>query len=148
MIAQEIQQKIMEAMKARDEIRLSTLKMLSSALNYEKIEKMHDLSGEEEIVVVMREAKQRRDSIEAYTKAGAEDRAQKEKAELAILEEYLPAQMSDEELGMLVDEAISQTGATSMSDMGKVIGAVMAKAAGKVDGARVSGVAKAKLSSS
>lgn len=135
-------------MKARDEVRLSTLKMLSSALNYEKIEKMHDLSEEEELTVVMREAKQRRDSIEAYEKAGATDRADKEKAELAILEEYLPAQMSDDELGKLVDEAIAQTGATSMADMGKVIGVVMGKAQGKVDGARVSSVAKAKLSSS
>lgn len=135
-------------MKARDEVRLSTLKMLSSALNYEKIEKMHDLSEEEELSVVMKEAKQRRDSIEAYEKAGATDRADKEKAELAILEEYLPAQMSDDELGKLVDEAIAQTGATSMADMGKVIGVVMGKAQGKVDGARVSSVAKAKLSSS
>lgn len=148
MIAQEIQQKIMEAMKARDAIRLSTLKLLSSALNYEKIEKMHDLTDDEELSVVMREAKQRRDSIEAYIKAGAEDRAEQEKAELAILEEYLPAQMSDEDLAKLVDEAIAQTGATGMSDMGKVIGVVMGKAQGKVDGARVSGVAKLKLSSS
>ena len=148
MITDTISAKIMEAMKAHDEVRLSTLKLLSSALNYEKIEKMHDLSDEEELAVVMREAKQRRDSIEAYEKAGASDRAEKEKAELKILEEYLPAQMSDEELEGLVTQAISETGAHGMSDMGKVIGAVMAKASGKVDGSRVANAAKAKLGTS
>lgn len=146
MIADTIQAKIAEAMKAHDEVRLSTLRMLSSAFNYEKIDKQHDLTEEEELVVVRKEAKMRRDAIEAYEKAGAKERAEKEKVELAILEEYLPAQMSDEDLTKLVDDAIAQTGASQMSDMGKVIGAVMAKAGGAADGGRVSQIAKLKLS--
>lgn len=145
MITDKIRSQIMEAMKARDEVRLSTLKLLSSALNYEKIDKMHDLTEEEELAVVSKEAKQRRDSIEAYDKAGASDRADKERAELQILEEYLPAQMSDEDLNKLVDDAINQTGASSMADMGKVIGAVSAKVNGQADGSRIAMAAKAKL---
>jgi uncharacterized protein YqeY len=145
MIADTITKQIGEAMKAKDEIRLSTLRMLSSALNYEFIAKQHKLSEEEEIVVVRREVKKRNDAIEAYQKAGAADRVEKETAEKKILEEYLPAQMSDEELEKLVDEAINQTGAKAMQDMGKVIGMVMGKAAGKADGSKVAELVKKKL---
>jgi uncharacterized protein YqeY len=147
MIVDTINQKIAEALKAKDEIRLSTLRLLSSALNYEFIAKQHKLSQEEELVVVGREAKRRKDAIEAYEKAGAADRAEREKKELAILEEYLPEQMSDEELVKVVEEAIAQTGAKAISDMGKVMGAVMAKVQGRADGGRVSLLVKTKLSS-
>lgn len=144
-IVSTITAKIAEALKAHDEIRLSTLRMLSSALNYEFIAKQHELSDEEELVVVRHEAKMRKDAIEAYEKAGAKDRAEKEKKELAILEEYLPKQMSDEELAILVEKAVQETGAKSPSDMGRVIGAVMAAAKGQADGGRVSALAKEKL---
>jgi uncharacterized protein YqeY len=147
MIVDTINQKIAEALKARDEIRLSTLRLLSSALNYEFIAKQHKLSEEEELVVVGREAKKRKDAIEAYEKVGAKDRADKEKKELAILEEYLPEQMSDEELVKIVDEAVSETGAKAPSDMGRVMGAVMAKVKGRAEGGRVSALVKEKLSS-
>jgi len=147
MIADTINQKIAEALKARDEIRLSTLRLLSSALNYEFIAKQHKLSEEEELVVVGREAKKRKDAIEAYEKAGAKDRAEKEKKELTILEKYLPEQMKDEELTKLVEEAISLTGATTIADMGKVMAAVMSKVQGRADGGRVSSLVKQKLSS-
>lgn len=146
MITDTITQKIGEAMKARDEIRLSTLRLLSSALNYEKIAKQHDLSEEEELVVVRREAKKRKDAIEAYTKAGATDRAEKEKKELAILEEYLPAQMGEDELEKIIQESISELKPQGMQDMGKVIGAVMAKTKGAADGGRVAELLKGKLS--
>lgn len=147
MIADTITQKISEAMKARDEIRLSTLRLLSSALNYEFIAKQHKLSEEEELVVVAKEAKKRKDAIEAYEKAGAKDRAEKEQKELLILEEYLPEQMSDAELIGLVDEAISETGAKAITDMGRVMAAVMSKVQGRADGGRVSTQVKEKLSS-
>ncbi len=146
MITDTLQSKIIEAMKAKDEIAVSTLKMLSSALSYDKIAKQHDLTEEEELAVVRIEAKKRRDAIEAYTKANLPDRAEKEKSELAILEAYLPAQMDESELSKIVDEVVAQTNATSMADMGKVIGAVMAKTKGMADGSRVSGLVKAKLS--
>lgn len=145
MITDSIQKQIAEAMKAKDEIRLSTLKMLSSSLHYGQIEKQHDLSEEEEIVVVQKEAKKRKDAIEAYEKAGATERAEKEKKELAVLMEFLPEQLSDTELEEIVKNAIETTGASSISDMGKVIGKVMGEAKGKADGKKVSELVKAQL---
>lgn len=145
MIADTITDQIGEAMKAHDEVRLSTLRMLSSALNYEKIAKQHELSEDEEIVVVRKEAKKRKDAIEAYGKANVKDRADKEQAELDILQTFLPKEMDDAALEKLVDTAISKTGATAISDMGKVIGMVMAQAKGQVDGSRVSSLVKSKL---
>ena len=144
MIAQTLQQKIGEALKAGARTRLETLKMLSSAFNYKKIELQHELTDEEELAVVQKEAKQRRDSIEAYKKAGANDLANKEEEELKILQEYLPPEMSEEELAKLVDEAIASTGAKSLSEIGKVIGAVKAKAP-NVDGGKIAGLVKSKL---
>ena len=145
MIADTISQKIAEAMKAHDEIRLSTLKLLSSAFNYEKIAKQHELTEDEELVVVRRQAKERKEAAESYKNAGHPDRAEKEEKELAILQEFLPPEMGDEEISKIVDKAITETGATTMSDIGKVMGVVMAKTKGAVDGGKVSGLVKAKL---
>ena len=145
MILDTINKQIVEAMKAKDEIRLSTLKLLLSALHNAKIDKRGDLTEEEELEIVRREAKKRKDAIEAYKKAGATDRAEKEEKELAILQEFLPKELPDEEVSKLVDEAITTTSANSMQDMGKVIGAVMAKAKGRADGKKVAEMAKRKL---
>lgn len=144
MIAQTLQAKIGEAMKAHDEVKLSTLRLLSSAFNYEKIAKQHELSDEEEMVVVRREAKQRRDSIEAYKKAGAVDLATKEEAELKILSEYLPPEMSEQELSKLVTDAITQSGAKTMADMGRVIGMVKSKAP-NVDGTKIAQIVSSRI---
>lgn len=146
MIRDTINKEIQESMKAHDEIRLSTLKMLSSALNYEFIAKQHELTSDEEIVVVQREAKKRKDAIEAYEKANALDRAEKEKKELEILTEYLPKQLTGEELEKIVDGVITETGASGISDMGRVIGGVMGKVKGAADGKAVSEIVKSKLS--
>jgi hypothetical protein len=145
MIADTISQQIADALKAHDELRLSTLRMLSSALNYEKIAKQHELSSDEEIVVVQKEAKKRKDAIEAYEKASAQDRADREKEELKILEEYLPEQLDKSDLEAIVDETIAEQNASQISDMGKVIGAVMGKVKGKADGKDVSEIVKVKL---
>jgi uncharacterized protein len=144
MIAQTLQVKIGEAMKAHDEVRLSTLRLLSSAFNYERIAKQHDLTEEEEMAVVRKEAKQRKDSIEAYTKAGAIDRAEKEAAELKILQEYLPPEMSEQELTVLVEDAIAQSGAKTMADMGRVIGMVKSKAP-NADGSKIAQIVSSNL---
>ncbi len=144
MIAQTLQAKIGEAMKAHDEIRLSTLRLLSSAFNYEKIAKQHELTDEEELAVIRKEAKQRRDSIEAYKKAGALDRAEREEAELKILQEYLPPEMGEQEISKLVDDAIIQLGAKTTSDMGRVIGMVKSKAP-NVDGSKIAQIVNSKL---
>ena len=145
MIAETINQAIAKALKTKDEIRLSTLRLLSSALNYEFIAKQHVLTEGEELAVVRREINKRKDAIEAYEKAGARERAEKEKKEMAVLEEYLPVQMSDEELIKIVDEAISALAATSMADIGKVMGAVVPKVAGRAEGGRISKLVSEKL---
>jgi hypothetical protein len=146
MITDTVKKQITDAMKARDSVRLSTLKMLSSELHNEQISKQKDLTDDDEMSVVKKEVKKRRDAIEAYDKAGNTDKSDLEKQELAILEEYLPEQMSDEELQKIVDEVVSQTGASSMQDMGKVMGMVVGKVEGKADGGRISAIVKAKLS--
>lgn len=144
MIAQTLQAKIGEAMKAHDEVKLSTLRLLSSAFNYEKIAKQHELTDEEEMAVIRREAKQRRDSIEAYKKAGAIDLAGKEEVELKILQVYLPPEISEQELSKLVTDAITQSGAKSLSDMGRVIGMVKSHAP-DVDGTKIAQIVSSKL---
>lgn len=135
-----------EAMLARDEKRVGVLRLLLSELNYAKIQKGDAFRGTEDIIGVIHKAvKQRKESIDSFKKGGREDLASLEQAELEILQAYLPEQMSDEELTKIVDEAINKTGATSMADMGKVIGLVLGAVGGKADGARVSGIVKERL---
>ena len=145
MIANKLQGMIGEAMKAHDETRLSTLRLLSSAFNYEKIEKQHDLTDEEELVVIRREAKKRKESAEVYEKAGSKDRAEQELKEFTILQEFLPPEMSDSDLEKIVDEAIEAVKPTSMADMGKVIGFVKEKTSGNADGGKVAQLVKSKI---
>lgn len=144
MIANTLQQKIGESMKAHNEIRTSTLRLLLSALNYEKIDKQHDLTDEEEMIVIRREAKKRKEAIEMYKNNNAPDRAAKEESELKILQEYLPAEMGEAELIQLVNESINQLNPKSMADMGKVIGLVKSKAPG-ADGSKIAAMVKEKL---
>lgn len=148
MIVNTLTQKIGEAMKARDAIRLSTLRMLSSAFNYEKIAKQHELNDEEELSVVRKEAKKRKEAIEAYEKVtdkeSVRERINQETKELAILQEYLPPEISREEIIKLVDLAIAELGASTISDMGKVIGFIKSKSPG-VDGSALAGIVKQKL---
>ena len=137
---------IVTAMKARDQNRLTPLRMLKSALTNKCIEKGRALEAAEELAVVSMLVKQRRDSIEQFTKGGRTDLADKEQAEIAILSTYLPASASDDEIAAAVTAAIAESGATSAKDMGKVMKAVMAGLAGKtVDGKKVSDAVKAKL---
>jgi uncharacterized protein YqeY len=144
MISGNLPKMIAEAMKARDTVRLSTLRLLSSAFNYEKIDKQHELTEEEELAVIKKQAKQRRDSIEAYKKAGSPERAEGEAQELKILEEFLPPEISDADLEKIVLDAIKATNAREMSDLGKVIGLVKSKAP-DADGGRVAAIVKNKL---
>jgi len=138
---------IVTAMKAKDATKLTALRMLKSALTNKSIEKGRALEGAEELQVVSMLVKQRRDSIDQFTKGGRTDLADKEQAEIVILNAYLPASASDDEIAAAVTAAIAETGATSAKDMGKVMKAVMAGLAGKtVDGKKVSETVKAKLS--
>ncbi len=147
MITDTITQKIGEALKAHDEIRLSTLRLLSSALNYEFIAKQHKLSENEELIVVRKEAKKRKEAIEVYKKAGYKDRADREAKELAILQEYLPPEISDEELSKIIDEVINEMRPTSLAEMGKVIGAVKAKTGGNAEGSKIALLVRQRLGS-
>lgn len=138
---------IVTAMKAKDQARLAPLRMLKTALMNKSIEKGRALEGAEELAVVSMLVKQRRDSIEQFTNGGRADLADKEKSEITILEAYLPASASDDEIAAAVAAAVAETGATSVKDMGKVMKATMAGLAGKtVDGKKVSEAVKATLS--
>ena len=145
MISETIKKQIIDAMKAKDELRVSTLKLLSSALHYEIIKKQADLTSQEEIEIVRKEAKKRKDAIDIYDKAKEKDRAEKEKKELLILQEYLPKEVSDEELEKIVIETISEVGAKEIKEMGKVIGVVMGKVKGRAEGGKVAELVKSKL---
>jgi len=132
-------------MKSGDKVRLSTLRLLSAAIKNKEVELLHELSDEEIRDVAVKEAKRRKESIEAYQAGNRPELVAKERAELEILQVYLPEQLSEAEVDALIDEAIASTGATSAKEMGKVMGQVMAKAKGKVDGSVVQARVKAKL---
>lgn len=142
---QELEADLKEAMKLRDEVRLTTLRLLKSALKNYEIEVGHDLSMQEALSVLQKEAKKHQDSIEQYEKANRDDLAKDEKAELEVIEKYLPEQMPEDQVAKLLDEAIQQTGATGPADMGKVIGVVRDKAQGQADGALIAKLAKERL---
>jgi uncharacterized protein YqeY len=144
MIIDSLNQKIIEAMKAHDEIKLSTLKLLSNEIHNFQIDHP-EMTEEEELLVVKKEAKKRKDAIVAYKNAGANDRATKEEAELKILQEFLPAEMTDEEVEKFVNEAIAETNVTDIKQMGMVISKVMQKSGGNADGAKVANLVKQKL---
>ena len=146
MINDTITQKIGEALKAHDEIRLSTLRLLSSAFNYEFIAKQHKLSEEEELVVVRREAKKRKEATRQFQEGGRPELAEKEEKELVLIKEYLPEEMSEEKVRELADEAIKETGALSAKETGKVMAALMPKLKGAADGALVGQIVREKLS--
>src|SRR4030042_16520 len=115
MITDTISQKIAEALKGKDELKVTTYRLLASALNYEFIAKQHKLTEEEEWVVVEREIKKRKEAIEAYEKAKAQDRADKEKEEMEILVKFLPKQLSDEEIEKIVKVALNKTSCQGFS---------------------------------
>lgn len=143
---EKIRQDLKQAQLSRDEVKVSTIRLLLSELTYAKVAKGTDSLTDEDIIAsIQKEAKKRKESIESFRKGGREDLVSKEEAELKILQTYLPEQISDEELTKVVDEVITNTGATSAADMGKVIGAVMSKVGQRVEGARVSTLVRLKL---
>lgn len=145
-LEQSLSADIVAAMKAKDATRLTALRMLKSALTNKSIEKGRALEAGEELQVVSMLVKQRRDSIEQFTKGGRVDLADKEQAEIAVLDTYLPASATDDEIAAAVKAAVADTGATTTKDMGKVMKAAMAGLAGKtVDGKKVSEAVRASL---
>ncbi len=145
-----LQEDLKKAMFAKDAERVSTLRMLISAIGYFEIQKGgagYTATPEDVMQVITSEVKKRKDAIEQFMTAGREDLVAKESKEAAILEVYLPEQMSEEEIKRAVAEAIEKTGATSPSDMGKVMGVLMPVVKGKADGSLVSRLVKESLSS-
>ncbi|MBU6079705.1 MULTISPECIES: GatB/YqeY domain-containing protein [Allobacillus] len=125
------------AMKNREKEKLTVIRMVKSSLQNEAIKKQADLTEEEELQVLSREVKQRNDSLHEFRKANREDLAEQVENELAIIQAYMPEQLSDEELEKIIQETIDEQQATSKKDMGKVMSAVMPKVKGKADGSKV-----------
>lgn len=137
----DIADQMKDAMRAKDSITLNTLRALKSALKYAAIEKLGaqgELDGADAIAVVRKQIKQRRDSLESYTTNGRPELAEKEQAEISVLEKFLPAALSESEIDALVTSAIAETGATGKSDMGKVMKLLQELTAGRADGKALS----------
>ena len=134
-----------DSMRARDERRTTTLRMALAAAHNQRIARGRELTDEEIVEVVGREVKQRRESIEVYRGAGREDRAAAEEAEVEILSEFLPEQLTDDEITALARAAIAETGATGAGDTGKVMGRVAPQTKGRADGRRVSEIVRGLL---
>lgn len=132
-----VREQMTAAMKAGDKVRLGALRMLTAAITNREKDERHELSDDEVREVAGREVKRRTESIEAFAAAGRTELAEKERAERQVLQAFAPEQLSEAEIDALVDRAIADTGAASPKEMGKVMGAVMAEAKGKVDGAVV-----------
>jgi len=164
-----INQELLEAQKAKDEIKVSTLRMVNASIKNEEIVARRDkktepfdpaqglreggegegagLEDEKVLEVIAKEVKKRRESVEAYKKGGREELAEKEKKELEILEKYLPEQLSHDKIKEMVEEAVKQTGASGAGDFGKVMGVVMGKVKGQAGGAEVQRVVREALGS-
>ncbi|MCA1009725.1 MULTISPECIES: GatB/YqeY domain-containing protein [Halobacillus] len=146
-ITENLTQDMKTAMKARDKEKLSTIRMARASLQNEAIKLGKDsLTEEEELTVLTREVKQRKDSLHEFKEAGREDLVEGLEREIEILQVYMPKQLSDEELDQVVQETIQEVGATSKSDMGKVMSAVMPKVKGKADGSKVNKLVLQQLS--
>jgi uncharacterized protein YqeY len=144
-----IQNDLVAAMKQKDELRLSVLRMVKSALKHKEIEKIRPLDDMESLQVLQTLVKQRRESVEQFTKGGRNDLADKETREIAIIESYLPAAPSDEDIRKAVQEAIAETGADSIKSMGAVVKAARARLEGKnVDGKALSDKVRESLTKS
>jgi len=144
---EKIQSDIAAAMRSKDALRLSVLRMMKTAVKNKEIEKMKPLDEPEVVGVFNSLVKQRKDSVEQFRKGGREELAQKEESEIKIIEEYLPAAATEDEIRKAIEDAVQETAASSMKDMGKVMKAAMAHLAGKTaDGARVSQIVKERLS--
>ena len=149
-LKEQIGEDIKTAMKAKDKIRLQTVRGIKKAILEKEVELrpqgIDTLTEEQEINLLSQQAKQRRDSIEQFTNAGREELAEKERQELAIIETYLPEQVSDSEIESIIDEIIADSGAASVKDLGKVMGPAMKKLKGKADGKKIQELVKSKLS--
>ena len=140
-----IEGELREAMKSRDAERRDALRLILNALKGSEKELQRPLSEDEELQVLQRERKRRIEAADAFRSGGREEQAESEERELAILEEFMPAPLSEDEVEDIVDDAIAEVGATSMADLGRVMADVMPQVAGRADGSVVSQIVREKL---
>lgn len=140
-----IEQDYITAYKAKEALRLSVLRLIKAAFKNLAVDKRREITEEEAVDILLKQAKQCQDSITQFEAGGRQDLADKEKAELALIREYMPVFLEGDALAAVVDAAIAKINAASPADMGKVIGAIMAEHKGKVDGKAVSDMVRAKL---
>jgi uncharacterized protein YqeY len=136
-----------QAMKAQERVRLGALRMLTASVKNREVEVGHALSDDEFVEVAVREVKRRKEAIDAYEAAGRVDRAETEREEQRVLETYVPAVLSEQDVDALIDQAVRETGAAGPGDLGKVMGFVMGKAKGRVDGKVVQAKVRERLGS-
>jgi uncharacterized protein YqeY len=145
-IKDQINADLKQAIKNLDNAKRDALRGLTAAIRQVEVDKQKDLSDDEIIAILQKEAKNRNETIDAFTQGGRPEDAEQERIELAIIEDYLPEPLSEEELEALVDDAIAKTGASSPQDTGKVMGMVMGKVKGRADGKVISQMVREKLS--
>ena len=138
---------VKDAMRSKDKDRLAALRLILAAFKQKEVDERIELSDEQSISILNKMAKQHRDSIEQFGQANRDDLIKKEQLELDIIESYLPEKLSEEEVSLLIDEAISETGANSVKDMGKGIGLLKGKLQGQADMGEVSRLIRGKLGS-
>jgi uncharacterized protein YqeY len=141
----EIEERLQDAMRDRDQVRTGTLRLTLAALRSAEKELGRPLREEEELQVLQRERKRRTEAAEAFRAAGRGERAAQEEAELEVIEEFMPEPLGEEELERIVDDAIAETGATSLRDLGRVMADVMPQVSGRADGGAVSQLVREKL---
>ena len=149
MLKEKLEQDLKDAMRAKDKLRMTTIRSLKSGLLEKEIEEREggqaSLSEEQQVAVLQKQAKQRRDAAEQYDQAGRDDLAQRERDELAIISEYLPAQLTDDEIRSAVHQIVAGMGEPAPSMMGQVMGEAMRQLRGKADGRRVQAIAREML---
>jgi uncharacterized protein YqeY len=146
MLKQQILDDVKAAMKAKEKDRLGTLRLITAAIKQREVDERIDLDDTQVLAILEKMIKQRRDSIKQYQSAGRQELAEQEQREIAIIETYMPAGLSEEEVAAMIDTAITESNASGMQDMGKVMGLLKAQMQGRADMGKVSGLVKQKLS--
>ncbi len=142
MLKEALARDLKDAMRAREKVRLTAIRMLQAAITEKEKAGGEPLTDDDLLAVVAKQAKQRRDAITQFSEAGRDDLAEQEAAELGFIEQYLPAQATDEDIHRVVQEIVQRTGATTMKDMGRVMGEAMSELRGVAEGSRVQAVVK------
>ncbi|HEX9872875.1 MAG TPA: GatB/YqeY domain-containing protein [Deferrimonas sp.] len=145
-LSQQLNEAMKEAMRAKDSLRLNTIRQIRTSVKNKEIDDRRELSDQEIIGVISTLVKQRKESTQLYREGDRPDLAEKEEQEMAVLQEFLPAQLGEEEIRSIIEEAIAETGAASMKDMGRVMKVVTGRTLGRADGRLVSDLVKVRLS--